>query len=135
MPQLKVLLVDDEPDFLEFMSKRLTRRGLEVATAGNGEDALKKVHSGTFDVVVLDVKMPGMGGLECLRRIKEHNPDIQAVMLTGHADLSDSSQGFALGVFEYLIKPVLLDDLLEAIVNACSCSRVGRGGGKCNLPE
>ena len=121
MSHLKVLLVDDEPDYLELMSKRLTKRGFVVTTASGGEEALRLAADNTFDAAVLDMKMPGMNGLECLRRLKEMRPLIHCIMLTGHADLSDTATGFALGAFEYLVKPVHIDELVEAIVNVCSC--------------
>ena len=111
----RVLLVDDETDFLSSLAQRLTLRGLSTSTAASGPDALAVLDREPVDVVVLDVRMPGMDGIETLRRIKEAHPRIEVVMLTGHADLESSLEGMRFGFFDYLIKPVRLDTILERI--------------------
>lgn len=117
-PDPRVLLVDDEVDFLESLSQRLILRGLAVLTATSGPRALELVNAEEIDVVVLDVRMPGMDGIECLRRIKESHPQVEVVMLTGHADLESSLEGMRFGFFDYLTKPVRLDHLIEKIQEA-----------------
>lgn len=116
--QPRVLLVDDEVDFLESLGQRLVLRGLPVLTAASGPAALQIIDSDTVDVVVLDVRMPGMDGIETLRRIKEGHPQIEVVMLTGHADLESSLEGMRFGFFDYLTKPVRLEKLIEKIQDA-----------------
>jgi len=114
----QVLLVDDEADFLESLGQRLRLRGLPVLTAASGPRALEIIAENPVDVVVLDVRMPGMDGIECLRRIKETHPQIEVVMLTGHADLQTSLEGMRFGFFDYLTKPVRLEHLIEKIQEA-----------------
>jgi DNA-binding NtrC family response regulator len=115
---VRVLLVDDEPEFLEPTAARLTRRGLVCATATSGEAALAAVAAGTYDCAIVDVRMPGMDGLELLRRLRREAPDLKVVLLTGHASVELGVQGMELGAFEYLLKPVELDDLLETVWRA-----------------
>jgi signal transduction histidine kinase len=114
----RVLLVDDELDFLEMLSQRLRLRGLPVVTAPSGPGALDVLDREEVDVVVLDVRMPGMDGIEVLRRIKERHPRVEVVMLTGHADLESSLEGMRFGFFDYLTKPVAIGDLIEKIGDA-----------------
>lgn len=113
-----VLLVDDEVDFLTSLGQRLELRGLPTLTATNGPDALTILDENPIDVVVLDVRMPGMDGIETLRRIKEGHPRVEVVMLTGHADLESALEGMRFGFFDYLTKPVQLPRLIEKIEEA-----------------
>jgi DNA-binding NtrC family response regulator len=117
--QLRVLLVDDERDFLETMIKRLRKRNLEVAGVNSGEEALRMLRETPMDVVVLDVRMPGMDGIQVLREIKTINPLVQVIMLTGHANVEVAVEGMELGAFDYLMKPANLDELLYKIQDAC----------------
>ncbi len=119
----RVLLVDDEIDFLSSLAQRLELRGLPVLTAGSGPEALEILDREPLDVVVLDVRMPGMDGIETLRRIKDRHPQVQVVMLTGHADLESSIEGMRFGFFDYLTKPVKLAQLVEKIDEAFSRRR------------
>jgi len=114
----RVLLVDDEVDFLTSLGQRLVLRGLPTLTAANGPDALSILDEHPVDVVVLDVRMPGMDGIETLRRIKEGHPRVEVVMLTGHADLQSAIDGMRFGFFDYLTKPVQLPLLIEKIEDA-----------------
>jgi DNA-binding NtrC family response regulator len=115
---ISVLLVDDEVSFLETLSKRLALRRLEVVTANSAEQALAELGRRSFDVVVLDVRMPGMDGIEATRQIKRDHPLVEVILLTGHADLEASVEGMALGAFDYLIKPVAIDELFYKIEDA-----------------
>ena len=113
-----VLLVDDEKEYLELLVKRLTRRGLTVHTAYSGKEAIEMVAAIAPDVVVMDVKMPGMSGLETLVLLKEQDQLLEVIMLTGHASLEDCEQGMDLCAFDYLMKPVVFDELLLKIEDA-----------------
>ena len=113
MADLKLLLVDDEQAFLEPMAARLARRSISCSTAQGGEEALKLLREERFNCAVVDVMMPGMDGLELLRRMRSEYPDIAVILLTGHASVELGVQGMELGAFEYLMKPVDLDELLD----------------------
>jgi len=121
---LKLLIVDDEVEFLEPMSARLTRRQIQCATAENGLQALERLAAQTFDCAVVDVKMPGMDGLDLLRRMRHDYPATPVILLTGHASVELGVQGIELGAFEYLMKPVDLDELLDTVRRAVKGSRV-----------
>lgn len=118
MVDLKVLLVDDEQEFLEPMAARLARRSISCTTAQSGEEALRYIHKECFDCAVVDVRMPSMNGLELLRTIRKSFPMLPVVLLTGHASVELGIQGMELGAFEYLMKPVELDELLDTIRRA-----------------
>ncbi len=120
MADLKLLLVDDEQEFLEPMAARLERRGLACRTAQSGEDALTILQEESFNCAVVDVMMPGMDGLELLRRMRRDYPDVAVILLTGHASVELGVQGMELGAFEYLMKPVELDELLDTVRRASS---------------
>jgi DNA-binding response OmpR family regulator len=115
-----ILLIDDETQFLATMAKRLRKRGFLVREAGNGLEGLRALEVESADVVVLDVGMPGMDGIQVLREIKLHFPQVQVLMLTGHADMEVAISGMAMGAFDYLMKPVELDVLVGKIREACS---------------
>lgn len=118
MDALKVMLVDDEIEFVETLLKRLKKRGLDVTSAGSGEEALSSLEGNQADVVVLDVKMPGMDGVDVLREIKSRYPLVEVIMLTGHANVEVAIQGMELGAFDYLMKPMDIDELLYKIQDA-----------------
>jgi DNA-binding NtrC family response regulator len=115
MADLRLLLVDDEVDFLEPMAARLRRRRIACATAQSGQEALEALGREQFDCAVVDVKMPGMDGLDLLRRMRRDYPGVAVILLTGHASVELGVQGLELGAFEYLMKPVELDELLDAV--------------------
>ncbi|KMY67644.1 chemotaxis protein CheY [Desulfocarbo indianensis] len=115
---IKVLLVDDEADYLQTLSKRLSMRKLEVYSATSGQEALAELDKHSVDVVVLDVRMPGMDGLEAIKEIKKRFPMLEVIMLTGHADIECSIEGMGCGAFDYLLKPVAIDELLYKIQDA-----------------
>jgi DNA-binding NtrC family response regulator len=114
----KVLLVDDEKDFLDVMSERIEARGMDVTTADSAEKALKDVESGGFDAIILDLMMPGMDGLETLKAIKKKNPDLQVILLTGHATVEKGIEAMKLGAMDFLEKPADLNKLTEIIKKA-----------------
>lgn len=114
-----VLIVDDEEQFLDVLSQRLAARGMKVDAVTSGEEAFAKVKTGeAFDAVVLDLAMPGMGGIETLKRIKEARPDVQIIMLTGHGTIHDGIEAMKLGAEDFLEKPVDLQVLLDKIAKA-----------------
>ena len=119
MSLFQILVVDDELDFLETIVKRLEKRKLEVVGVTNGEDAVEALSRGSFDIVLLDIKMPGgMDGIETLREIKRIQPLAEVILLTGHASVETSIEGMKLGAFDYLLKPVKFDDLLHKMAEA-----------------
>ena len=109
---MNILIVDDETEFLELVGKRLARRGMDVTTASSGEEALTLAEGRVFDVVVLDVKMPGIHGLETLRRLRVMHPTMPVLLLTGHASLGSAVSGMELGAFDYMLKPVAINELI-----------------------
>jgi DNA-binding NtrC family response regulator len=113
-----LLLIDDEEMYLEYLSRRLIKRGYEVTKCLSGEEALEKVGRSAFDVVVLDVLLPGIDGIETLREIKRMAPLAEVIMLTGHASLESGIEGMKLGAFDYLRKPCDTADLVSAINHA-----------------
>lgn len=116
-----VMLVDDEVPFVETMTKRLGVRDLTVHTAFSGPEALDKLEKErNVDVVILDVKMPGMDGIETLREIKARYPLVEVVMLTGHGTIETAIEGMKLGAFDYLLKPTNIDQLMAKIQEARS---------------
>lgn len=114
----KVLLVDDEEEFCDLLSERLGNRGMKVDTVNSGEDAVSKVDNESFDAIIVDLSMPGIDGLETLRRIKEKRPDLEIIMLTGHATVQNSIEAMKLGAEDLLEKPVDLKALMEKIKEA-----------------
>jgi DNA-binding NtrC family response regulator len=113
-----VLLVDDEVPFVETMTKRLSKRQLVVLPAYSGREALEKLEKNAVDVVILDVKMPGMDGIEALREIKKAYPLVEVIMLTGHATVETAVEGMRLGAFDYLMKPCEIEELLAKVGEA-----------------
>lgn len=118
MENFSVLLVDDEEDFLKTIIKRLSKRGIDAKGATRGEEALALLAEEPRDVVVLDVKMPGMSGLEVLKYIKTQWPTTEVIMLTGHASVDAAMEGMDCGAFDYLMKPADLEDLLYKLEDA-----------------
>ena len=125
MAEYRVLLVDDEEEFVSALSERLMLRGIEVDSALNGEEALARLVEKEFEVVILDVMMPGLGGLEVLRQIKSTHPDTQVILLTGHGATREGIEGMRLGAFDYLIKPVDIEEMLEKMKEAAKTARTG----------
>jgi two-component system, OmpR family, response regulator len=123
MDTLRVLIVDDEDDFRETIVKRLNARKILAEGAASGILALKTLEDKDFDVIVLDVKMPDMDGIETLRHIKKLKPEIEVIMLTGHASVEFGLKGMQLGAFDYVMKPAPLNELLDTISQAFNKKR------------
>ncbi len=111
----KILIVDDEPDFVEALAKRLKNHALDVETASGGEEALEKARSQDFTAIVLDLKMPGMDGIETLERLKEINPNLQIILLTGHGSIREGVDAMKHGAIDFLEKPADFEELLKKI--------------------
>ncbi|RJP74680.1 MAG: response regulator [Candidatus Abyssobacteria bacterium SURF_17] len=118
MSTIHLLLVDDEERFLETTSKLLRRQGVEALTSTNGVDALKMLKDNRIDVVVLDVKMPGLDGGEVLRKIRQNYPLVEVIMLTGHASVESAVEGLKLGAFDYLMKPSSIEGIMAKATEA-----------------
>ena len=114
----RVLIVDDEEEFVQALSKRLLIRDYDVTASLSGEDAIEKVKAYNFDVVILDVAMPGMDGIETLHEIKGIKPLTEVIMLTGHASVETAIEGMKLGALDYLKKPCETEDLVAKINKA-----------------
>jgi DNA-binding NtrC family response regulator len=115
---IRLLLDDDEVGFLEVLSKRLKRRNFDVTTARSGAEAIRSLRDRDFDVAVVDLKMEDMDGIELLKILKRMLPRLHVIMLTGHGSERAARDGLALGAFDYLLKPVDLEALLERITTA-----------------
>lgn len=123
MQPLRVLFVDDEEELVSAVVERLELRGIEAQGATTGEQALELAASQPFGVVVLDVRMPGLGGLEVLQRLKGLQPGLQVILLSGHGSSEAVDQGLRLGAFDYLQKPVDIEHLVEILRRANEVSR------------
>ena len=115
---IHILLVDDEVAFANTLAQRLQLRGLKVGIAYDGEQALSKLKESALDVIVLDLRMPGMDGMEVLKEIKKGHPDVQVIILTGHGTERDAEMAKTLGGFDFLNKPVEIDTLVQKIKSA-----------------
>ncbi len=114
---MRLLVVDDEEDFLRSIVMRIELRGIEVHGVNSGKDALEYLvaNPDAIDIVLLDIKMPGMDGIETLRRIKESHPRVEVIVVTGHVSQEFARLGRDLGAFDHLVKPIRLDTILERI--------------------
>lgn len=111
----RILLVDDEYEFLQTLSERLKMRGFRVDIALNGEDALEKLSHRLFDVIFVDLLMPNMDGLETTRRIKELNPSFEVIILTGHGSIRSGVDAMKMGVCDFMEKPVEINAMVEKV--------------------
>jgi len=119
MELFSVLVVDDEEDFVETLVNRLKKRTIDAVGAPSGEDALELLGNREFDVVILDIKMPGgMDGIETLKEIKKIQPLSEVILLTGHASVESSIEGMRCGAFDYVLKPIKLEELFPKIAQA-----------------
>ena len=122
MSGLRVLFVDDEEELVSAVVERLQLRGIEARGATAGVDALRLVERETFDVVVADVKMPGLGGLEVVRHIKALHPGLQVILLSGHGSQTDAKEGRRLGAFDYVEKPIDIEILIDILHKAAAAT-------------
>ena len=119
MDDFRALVVDDETDFLETVVNRLKKRNVDTTGVRSGEEALEVMKKKLFDVVILDIKMPGgMDGIETLREIKKLQPLVEVILLTGHASVETSIEGMRQGAFDYLLKPIKLEEMIEKMAAA-----------------
>jgi DNA-binding NtrC family response regulator len=125
---LRVLLVDDEEDYVRTMAERMEMRELGSDVALTGEQALRMVESDRPDVMVLDLRMPGMGGLEVLERVKRAHPELEVIVLTGWGSDEDEVEARRLGAFDYVRKPIELTDLIDIVRRAGRARRDAAGG-------
>lgn len=114
----KVLLIDDELEFTEALSERMETRGIKAVTAATGAEALGIVENEKFDAIILDMVMPGMDGIETLKRLLEKNPDLQVILLTGHASVQKSVEAIKLGAVDFMEKPANIQQLTDKIKEA-----------------
>lgn len=118
MSNERVLLVDDEKEFIETLSERMQGRGVKVDAVTTGMEALDQAKATSYDAVVLDLAMPGMDGIETLKRLLQLNPDLQVILLTGHATVAKGMEACKIGAMDFLEKPTKLEVLLEKIKEA-----------------
>lgn len=119
MDMFRILVVDDEVDFLETVLNRLKKRKLNATGVTSGEEAIALLKEQLFDVIILDIKMPGgIDGIEALREIKKIQPLVEVILLTGHASVETSIEGMRLGAFDYCLKPIKFEDLLQKMASA-----------------
>jgi DNA-binding NtrC family response regulator len=118
MNRIRVLIVDDEGELVFTLAERLGLRGFEAEGVTSGEEALERIRATAFDAVVLDVKMPGMGGIEVVRQMKTLRPLMPVIMMTGHGCRETSEEGLQAGAYRYLMKPVQIDALVQIIREA-----------------
>ncbi len=126
MEQPRILIVDDEEDLTSAMVERLELRGFQVEAATSGIEALKRVSETDFDVLILDVKMPGIDGLQLMAEINRQHLDLPVILLTGHGSAAEAERGMREGAFDYLMKPIDLNTLVEKIRNAAGSKEGGK---------
>ena len=124
---IRLLLVDDEDDFRTTLANRLTRRNLDVTDAGSGEEAIEIIGKKSFDVAIVDIKMPGMDGIETLKHIRKIDPLVEVILLTGHASVEAGIEGIKSGAYDYVIKPCNVNDLMVKVEDAFRRRMIEKG--------
>jgi len=114
----RVLIVDDEKEFLEAMGERIAARGMDVAISMSAREALEKIENESFDAIIMDFQMPGMDGIEALKAIKAKNPELQIILLTGHASVKKGVEAMKEGALDYIEKPADMDEITQKIKEA-----------------
>ncbi len=127
---IRLLLVDDEEDFRTTLAGRLKRRNIDISDVGSGEEALDLLKKKSFDVAIVDIKMPGMDGIEALKHIKEIDPLMEVILLTGHASIEAGIEGIKSGAYDYVIKPCNIGNLLDKIEDAYRRRLIEEGHAK-----
>ena len=128
MQPANILLVDDEIPFVNTLTKRLSKRELNIVTAFSGQEALAHLEKNSgIETVVLDIKMPGMDGLQTLEEIKKRYPSVEVIILTGHSTIDSAIKGMRLGAFDYLVKPCDIDQLISRMEEAVTRKRQNEG--------
>jgi DNA-binding NtrC family response regulator len=120
MESIRVLLVDDEEEFTSALAERLTLRGIETQAISDGHKALEIIRASPPHVIILDMMMPGVSGLEVLEFLKENYPKVGVILLTGHGSARDGMEGMRRGAYDYLVKPVNIEDLVDKIRGAAA---------------
>jgi DNA-binding response OmpR family regulator len=115
---VKVLIVDDEKDFLDIIAERIGARGMDVSTASSAEDALNMIEEETYDVVIMDFMMPALDGFKALKLMKTKQPEVQIILLTGNVPEEKRIEARALGALDVIEKPPDLNDLIQKIKKA-----------------
>ncbi len=123
MTDYSVLLIDDEEEYAGTLAERLELRNIHTRVVLDGKDGLAAIENEPPDIVLLDVKMPGIGGLETLRQIRRDFPGIKVILLTGHGSTREGIEGMRLGAFDYLMKPIQIEELIERFEAAVSTDR------------
>ncbi len=124
MPELRVLIVDDEADFAGTLAERLRLRGFDAVATGAADEALARMRGGfEAEVVLLDLKMPGVDGLATLSLLKQEDPAVEVILLTGHGSTTAAIEGMQRGLFDYLVKPVDISELVDTIREAAAKRR------------
>ncbi len=118
MTDVKVLIVDDEEDFSDILAERMEARGFQVSTVNSGAAAIEQVKQRSYDAIILDLAMPEMDGIETLKRLLVVNPDLQVILLTGHATIDKGVEAVKLGAADFLEKPADLDSLVRKVKDA-----------------
>jgi len=115
LKKLKILLVDDEFEFVSALAKRLEMRGFQVEMETEGERGISRLETQSFDILILDILMPGISGIDVLRRISGNSINIKTILLSGHGSTKDGIEGMRLGASEYLLKPIDIEELTRKI--------------------
>ena len=126
MSEWKALLVDDEEEFVSTLAERLRMRGIQAMAVTDGQEALYRIETDPPDVVVLDVMMPGMGGLNVLHQIKIIRPNLKVILLTGRGSTKEGIDGMRMGAYDYLMKPVQIEELIDRMKAAIEASNERR---------
>ena len=128
--KIHLLLVDDEPDFKEIILKRLTRMGIQLRLADCCAAALETLETQPVDVIIMDVCMPGLDGIQCLKKVKERWPLVEVIILTGHASVKSGIEGMQGGAFDYCLKPIDVLELLEKVELAAQKALLNKENAK-----
>lgn len=127
--KIHLLLVDDEPDFKEVMQKHLSRMGIRLNVSDCCLAALDTLEAHAIDVVIMDMNMPGLDGIQCLRKVKERWPQIEVIILTGHASVKSGIEGMQSGAFDYCLKPIDVRELIEKVELAAQKALINQEDG------